>query len=123
MRPHYFFIIIIIIIKKDWQCKALRGRLTPYQSEDTNPTLPTYREKEEKWKKVNTKKDRNVIPLYLEILVLRSTFSKTSFYCQITVYALGINQIIFSDIICLSPVSALRCTQKRSDQAAFFAYL
>ena len=27
-------IIIIIIIKKDWQCKAGRGRLTPYQSED-----------------------------------------------------------------------------------------
>ena len=29
-----FIIIIIIIIKKDWQCKAGRGRLTPYQSED-----------------------------------------------------------------------------------------
>ena len=24
----------IIIIKKDWQCKAGRGRLTPYQSKD-----------------------------------------------------------------------------------------
>ena len=28
---------IIIIIKKDWQCKAGRGRLTPYQSEDPSP--------------------------------------------------------------------------------------
>ena len=35
--------IIIIIIKKDRQCKAERGRLTPYQSEDRSPTLPTYR--------------------------------------------------------------------------------
>ena len=29
-----FFIIIIIIIKRGWQCKAGRERLTPYQSED-----------------------------------------------------------------------------------------
>ena len=42
------YIIIIIIIQKDRQCKALRGRLTPYQSEDPIPTLPTYRGKEEK---------------------------------------------------------------------------
>ena len=34
---------IIIIIKKDRQCKTERGRLTPYQSEDRSPTLPTYR--------------------------------------------------------------------------------
>ena len=27
-------IIIIIIIKKDWQCTAGKGRLTPYQSEN-----------------------------------------------------------------------------------------
>ena len=47
---------IIIIIKKDWQCKAGRGRLTPYQSEDPSPTLPTYRGKEEKWKIVEAKK-------------------------------------------------------------------
>ena len=40
---------IIIIIKKDWQCKAGRGRLTPYQSEDPSHTLPTYRGKDEKW--------------------------------------------------------------------------
>ena len=32
-------VIIIIIIKKDWQCKTGRGRLTPYQSEDPSPTL------------------------------------------------------------------------------------
>ena len=48
--------IIIIIIKKDWQCKAWRGRLTPYQSEDPSPTLPTYRSKEEKGKIVEDKK-------------------------------------------------------------------
>ena len=42
--------IIIIIIKKDWQCQAGRGRMTPYQSEDPNPTLPTYSGKEEKGK-------------------------------------------------------------------------
>ena len=49
-------IIIIIIIKKDWQCKAGRRRLTPYQSEDPSPTLPTYRGKEGKRKIVEDKK-------------------------------------------------------------------
>ena len=49
-------IIIIIIIKKDWQCKAGRGRLTPYQSEYPSPILPTYRGKEEKGKIVEDKK-------------------------------------------------------------------
>ena len=49
-------IIIIIIIKKDWQCKAGRGRLTPYQSEGPSPTLPTYRGKEVKGKIVENKK-------------------------------------------------------------------
>ena len=49
-------IIIIIIIKKYWQCKAGRGRLPPYQSEDPSPTLPTYRGKEEKGKIVEDKK-------------------------------------------------------------------
>ena len=53
---HYVIIIIIIIIKKDWQCKAGRRRLTPYQSEDPSPTLPTYRGKEEKGKIVEDKK-------------------------------------------------------------------
>ena len=51
-------IIIIIIIKKDWQCKAGRGRLTPYQSEDPSLTLPTYRGKEEKTKIIEDKKRR-----------------------------------------------------------------
>ena len=51
-------IIIIIIIKKDWQCKAGRGRLPPYQSEDPSPSLPTYRGKEEKGKIVEDKKSR-----------------------------------------------------------------
>ena len=52
----YSLFIIIIIIKKDWQCKAGRGRLTPHQSEDPSPTLPTYRGKEEKGKIVKDKK-------------------------------------------------------------------
>ena len=53
---HSCLLIIIIIIKKDWQCKAGRSRLTPYQSEDPSPTLPTYRGKEEKGKIVEDKK-------------------------------------------------------------------
>ena len=53
-------IIIIIIIQKDWQCKAGRGRLTPYQSEDPCQTLPTYRGKEEKWKIVEDKKGESI---------------------------------------------------------------
>ena len=48
--------LFIIIIKKFWQCKAGRGRLTPYQSEDPSPTLPTYRGKEKKGKIVENKK-------------------------------------------------------------------
>ena len=48
--------IIIIVIKKDLQCKAGRGRLTPYQSEYPNPTLPSYRGNEEKGKIVEDKK-------------------------------------------------------------------
>ena len=53
---HFIIIIIIIIIKKVWQCKAGRGRLTPYWSEDPSPALPTYRGKEEKGKIVEHKK-------------------------------------------------------------------
>ena len=45
------FIIIIIIIKKGWQCKADREWYMPDQSEDPSPTIPTYRQKEEKGKK------------------------------------------------------------------------
>ena len=48
--------LILIIIKKDWQYEAGRGRLTPYQSEDPSPTLPTYREKEENGKIVEDQK-------------------------------------------------------------------
>ena len=51
-----FFYIIIIIIKKDWQCKAGRGRLPPYQSEDPSPTVPTYRGKKRKGDQLETKK-------------------------------------------------------------------
>ena len=42
--------IIIIIKKKGQQCKAGREWYTPYQSEDPSPTIPTYRQKEEKGK-------------------------------------------------------------------------
>ena len=41
----------IIIIKKGRQCKAEREWCTHYQSEDPSPTIPTYRQKEEKRKK------------------------------------------------------------------------
>ena len=51
----FFHIIIIIIIKRGWHCKAGRERLTPYQSEDPNPTTPTHRKKEEKGKTVGDK--------------------------------------------------------------------
>ena len=54
--------IIIIIIKQDWQCKAGRGRLAPYQSEDYSPKLPTYIGKEEKGKSLKRKKGRATIP-------------------------------------------------------------
>ena len=50
------FIIIIIIIKKGRQCKAGTERLTAYQTEDPNPTTPTHKMKEEKWKRVGDKK-------------------------------------------------------------------
>ena len=46
----FIIIIIIIIIKKGWQCKAGRERLTPYQSEDPNPKTPTHKMKEKKGK-------------------------------------------------------------------------
>ena len=45
-----FIIIIIIIIKKGQQCEAGREWYTPYKSEDPSPTIPTYRQKEEKGK-------------------------------------------------------------------------
>ena len=48
---YYYYIIIIIIIKKGRQCKAERDWYTPYQSEDPSPTIPTYRQKEEKREK------------------------------------------------------------------------
>ena len=49
-------IIITIIIRKGRQCKAGRERLTPYQSEDPNPTTPKHRMKKEKGKTVGDKK-------------------------------------------------------------------
>ena len=49
---HYYY---YYIIKGGWQCKAGSERLTPYQSEDPNPTTPTHRKKEEKGKPVGDK--------------------------------------------------------------------
>ena len=43
---------LLLLLKKGRQCKAEREWYTPYQSEDPSPTIPTYREKEEKGKKV-----------------------------------------------------------------------
>ena len=51
-----YFPFLFLLLKKNWQCKAERGRLPPYQSEDPSPTLPTYRGKEEKGKIVEDKK-------------------------------------------------------------------
>ena len=42
--------IIIIIVKTGRHCKAERESYTHYQSEDLSPTIPTYRQKEEKGK-------------------------------------------------------------------------
>ena len=55
-RNGKFLDCIIIIIKKYWKCKAGRERLTPYQSEDPNPTTPTHRMKEEKGKTAGDRK-------------------------------------------------------------------
>ena len=52
MQIRLAYTFIIIIIKKCRQCKAERKGYTPYQSEDPSPTIPTYRQKEEKGKKV-----------------------------------------------------------------------
>ena len=51
-------IIIVITIKKCRQCKAGKERLTPYQSEDTNPTILTNRMKEEREITVGYQRER-----------------------------------------------------------------
>ena len=57
------FIIIIIIIKKGRQCKAGRERLTPYQSEDPNPTRKTTELKKRKGKQQETKSEPAARPI------------------------------------------------------------
>ena len=52
-----------IIIKKGWQCKAGRERLTPYQSEDPNPTTLTHRMKKRKGKQQETKREQAARPM------------------------------------------------------------
>ena len=51
IKPNLTQPYFIIIIKKGRQCKAEREWYTPYQSEDPSPTIPNYRQKEEKGKK------------------------------------------------------------------------
>ena len=51
-----FSIITVIIILKARRYKAGREKLTPYQSEDPSPTIPTHRRKAEKRKTVEDKK-------------------------------------------------------------------
>ena len=77
---------IIIIIKKDWQCLAGKGRLTPYQSEDDSPTLPTYRGKEEKGKILEDKKGEQLGQLKGIEPALETRQSHTIKY--------GVNQIV-----------------------------
>ena len=48
--PRWGLTLFIIIIKRGRQCKAEREWYTPYQSEEPSPTIPTYRQEEEKWK-------------------------------------------------------------------------
>ena len=56
VMQYYYYYYYYYYYSKDWQCKAGRGGLTPYQSEDPSLTLPTYRGKEEKEKIVEDKK-------------------------------------------------------------------
>ena len=49
-------LLLLLLLKKGWQCKAGRERLTPYQSEDPNPTIPTHRMKEEIGRTVGDRK-------------------------------------------------------------------
>ena len=50
LKQDNFIIIIIIIIKRGRQCKAEREWYPTYQFEDPSPTIPTYRQEEEKEK-------------------------------------------------------------------------
>ena len=49
-------LFVLLLLKKIGNARQGRGRLTPYQSEDPSPILPTYRGKEEKGKIVEDKK-------------------------------------------------------------------
>ena len=48
---HIILLLLSLLLKKGQQCKAEREWCTPYQSEDTSPTMSTYRQKEDKGKK------------------------------------------------------------------------
>ena len=50
LSKEIIIIIIIIIIKRGRQCKAEGEWYTPYQSEDASPTIPTFRQEENKEK-------------------------------------------------------------------------
>ena len=46
----------MLLKKVGSECKVGRDRLTPYQSEDHSPTIPTHRMKKEKGKTIGDKK-------------------------------------------------------------------
>ena len=48
-------LLLLSLLLKGCQCNAGRERLTPYQSEDPSPTIPTHRMKEDKLKTVGDK--------------------------------------------------------------------
>ena len=48
--------LLFLLLLNGRQCKAGRERLTPNQSEDPSPIVPTYRKKEEKGKTVEDTK-------------------------------------------------------------------
>ena len=50
MSQHILLLLFLLL------CKGGRERLTPYQSEDPNPTTPTHRMKDEKGKTAGDKK-------------------------------------------------------------------
>ena len=57
--PLIYIFIIIIIIKRGRQCKAEREWYTLYQSEDPSPTIPTFRQEEEKVKNIYVDSSRD----------------------------------------------------------------
>ena len=49
-------LLLLLLLKEVGNATLGESELTPYQSEDPNPTTPTHRKKEEKGKTVGDKK-------------------------------------------------------------------